>query len=541
MNNQQIVMPATKKSVEPPQHACHNCRRQRLKCDRTTPHCLQCIKRDRECLGYQRLFLWQDGIASRGKMRGVTFKSQTKEKDCTVPEKDYSHQSSHDMVPRTLKDPLVQDLDASLRFYLSYYNSDVCPNLVLYDGPLQNPFRELIPLTHQNPILLQIVIANSALHMSNASQRSSRSLDSNVRACLQTCNHESTGRLRDALVAKQRALVMLNHALANPNYSTIDIILAVMVLFIEFELMDSGRNDWRHHIEGVRAMIKAICDTDPWDRLTVGSVRACLVYFLELSSTAYTDVFPTTRFDILGSAFASTKHKSSCARLSEINDSVNIASLLRDAEGNHCSSFPSALLQLLEAGVKVYDSDVSTCIDSRQEQLLILICAAKSFDPLVWATELQSRSPSADLWLRTHVASSHKTAVTLYLSRLLVSLYPATKPSCDFEAMVTDIVDNLSVIPKDNQLFTATTWPAFIAGMETNVVETQQFIATRFRELWEVEPWKLVRGALDILEGLWSKKSSITQQCGSMSSSDEIKGSDWIQYLRDMDADWLIL
>ena len=49
--------------------------------------------------------------------------------------------------------------------------SDVCRNLVLYDTPHLNPFRELIPLTRQDPILLQIIVANSALHMFNASQK----------------------------------------------------------------------------------------------------------------------------------------------------------------------------------------------------------------------------------------------------------------------------------------------------------------------------------------------------------------------------------
>lgn len=55
--------------------ACHNCRRKRLKCDRNVPTCLKCVQRGHECLGYQNLFRWGQGLASRGKFRGATFES----------------------------------------------------------------------------------------------------------------------------------------------------------------------------------------------------------------------------------------------------------------------------------------------------------------------------------------------------------------------------------------------------------------------------------------------------------------------------------
>lgn len=49
---------------------CHNCRRRRLRCDRTVPHCDKCVSRGIECLGYGQLFLWTGAVASRGKLAG---------------------------------------------------------------------------------------------------------------------------------------------------------------------------------------------------------------------------------------------------------------------------------------------------------------------------------------------------------------------------------------------------------------------------------------------------------------------------------------
>lgn len=51
---------------------CHNCRRQRLRCDRSYPHCNKCILAGKECLGYGQLFRWTGAIASRGKLAGKT-------------------------------------------------------------------------------------------------------------------------------------------------------------------------------------------------------------------------------------------------------------------------------------------------------------------------------------------------------------------------------------------------------------------------------------------------------------------------------------
>lgn len=48
---------------------CHNCRRRRLRCDRSRPSCNKCSSSGRECLGYDKLFVWTPcagtGIAAR--------------------------------------------------------------------------------------------------------------------------------------------------------------------------------------------------------------------------------------------------------------------------------------------------------------------------------------------------------------------------------------------------------------------------------------------------------------------------------------------
>src|SRR5436305_11338704 len=67
-------------SLDLPSAACHNCRRRRWKCDKSLPECRKCIHAGIECLGYGKLFVWNEGIASRGKMRGKSFGESNKSK-----------------------------------------------------------------------------------------------------------------------------------------------------------------------------------------------------------------------------------------------------------------------------------------------------------------------------------------------------------------------------------------------------------------------------------------------------------------------------
>ncbi|KAI4854657.1 hypothetical protein E4T44_00009 [Aureobasidium sp. EXF-8845] len=516
------------------QYACHNCRRQRLKCDRSIPHCAKCTKRAQECLGYGQLFRWQSGVAARGRLTGVTFGKEVVGGDAcstsplliTRP----SPQNRHFVLPGaislvSLTDPLVQDLNHASRFYLSYFASDVCKDLVLYDSTQQNPFCDLVPLTQQHPLLLQIIIANSALHVFNSARKHMKSNDRGSEKSLQCRNLLISRPYFDHLTAKHRALNMLRNALIDLDITDSDVILAVMILFVELELLDSGRNNWKHHIEGARTIIAILCKPHLPEDLPISRLRSCLISNWMV-------------FDTLGSMLASPK-------TSNKSDGVSphLESLFRDAEGTHCSSFPSILLRLIHTGTRLSQQDEMTPIEARQNKLFVLICAAKSFDASAWAREIQLLSPIADVEQRTMVARAHTAAVIIYLSRLLVSLYTTTKPSCNFEALVTEALDNISGIDTSSPLFTATTWPTFIAGAETNLAEKQQWIATRFRERWAAEPWGLLEGALETLTTIWALKRGRAEDKGTMLSSGHDIGTDgdWVQYLRNTGVDWLIL
>lgn len=49
---------------------CYNCRRRRLRCDRSRPTCRKCWTSGEECLGYGTVLRWANAPAVRGKLVG---------------------------------------------------------------------------------------------------------------------------------------------------------------------------------------------------------------------------------------------------------------------------------------------------------------------------------------------------------------------------------------------------------------------------------------------------------------------------------------
>lgn len=273
-------------------------------------------------MGYGRLLRWETGVASRGNMAGLTFGEpkqdaqkhhlQSRPQPTTVgwPSESrvcYEHTSSLHLT--ALTDPLIQDLGLETRKYLGYCmwpsslrplcNADwsdadlVCKDLVLYDVPDRNPFRGLVAMTQSYPMLLHVIVANAALHLSNAGQNAGVSPTGKIvngvdGAPLRSPSSRwavvrSQQPYNDALAAKQRGLRSLRKALMHFDSRHTDAILATMLLFTEFELLDSGRDTWKHHISGAREIIAAswkpdLSEQEPMSSLRSALVSNCLVY-----------------------------------------------------------------------------------------------------------------------------------------------------------------------------------------------------------------------------------------------------------------------
>lgn len=211
--------------------------------------------------------------------------------------------------------------------------------------------------------------------------------------------------------------------------------------------------------------------------------------------------------------------------------------LLRYAEANNYVSFPAVLLQSLSAITQLsrkLSSGATAGEPSKvaQAQAFALLSTTQSFDPLSWATELQKISPQCDLDSRIHIASAHKAAVCVYISRVLLSLSPNSEIHGNLEGLVSDIIFHLSFISREDALFKAASWPTFVAGAETRDLERQAWAMARLHQLWLYVPWGYFRSIMEVLAGVWQKRNAET---GLQPS-----GLDWIEDLMTLKVDCLI-
>lgn len=384
-----------------PTKACHNCRRRRWKCDRSLPVCHKCTSSGSECLGYGKLFVWNQGVASRGKMMGKTFEEQSMTRkgstSSTHPSRPEEQRTispieskklpvnnlEAEPVPRqepevtvrtALVDPLYQDLSPNLRYYLYHYVTQICMDLVIYDGgPGHNPFRDLVPATIASPALLHIILAGSAHHVFNISRDpiTSSTYQPNKRPCL-VQYYQSVSRFggpmktsyADALLAKQQALSLMAKSVASLTPANADVILATILMFINYDLIESGRDKWRVHVEGARKIIERL-DKPPYLQSPMSKLRLTVLSdFLVFFVIGATFTFSTTRL--------------------LIPESIDLGPILQYAETNNYLSMPGPLLRIMVESFNLEDTRERTGDEIAihvQEQVGVLLKAALDFDP----------------------------------------------------------------------------------------------------------------------------------------------------------------
>ncbi|EGR51341.1 uncharacterized protein TRIREDRAFT_56214 [Trichoderma reesei QM6a] len=580
---------------------CHNCRRRRLRCDRSWPTCHKCAVSGQECLGYGKVFVWQQTIDSRGILKpsssrrtplggplsssaGSAFSSTTTSyfppfleiapsrrpdtgpsslthdaaagegksvaggaqkapvrrlspplndhggnglaSGASEPLQDPASSPVQEVLRPaalgSLTDPLFQDLDRNSRYYLAHFADRVCKDLVARDGPGANPFRDLIPLTNKHPLLLQILIATSAIHWSNIF-RPITAIPTGLTdpggylAQLRSKDLVSRQALIDALTAKQKAMGHLQEVLDTLDPGGSEVVLAAMHFFIKFDLIDLEKNDtkgWRAHLEGassILALLRPGSNGSEASRM----LRDCVV----------ADCFI---YHILGSTLASGSLAANIARYA-----FELLPVMKRVEVNSYLSCPPEILHIiLEASKLSYETPCTDWSLTAADEALALIDQALAFDIPAWADKLRQNPRVQDIESRIHIASAHRSAACLYILQAL-PLARAVRP-VDTEFLVGDILENLGQISIEDPYYKATSWPTFIAGAETRDAEKRTWTMKRLLGIWETCPWGYLFTAIELLKAAWEMQDACQ-------GADDEAGINWLQGLKSMGFDALIV
>ncbi|KAE8137730.1 fungal-specific transcription factor domain-containing protein [Aspergillus pseudotamarii] len=495
------------------------------------------MKTGQECLGYGKLFIWNQGVASRGKMMGKTYAMPDHRPLTTTIEGEGNSRAwtfSCDRKPRILNpndlwaplymspvDPLFQDMNNPSRRYLCHFATILCEDLVISDVPNENPFRSLIPTCRDHPILLQIIVANAAMHISsmgrprfdlhNGSVQGSL-LDGtpvNTVSLTRYSTDSPAGATLDALSAKHKAIHLLTAALENLPSTDVDLIVTVILLFINLELIDSGKNAWRAHVEGAIALIISL---KPFQKDQISPIALIRD---RITSDCLT-------YHVLGSTLTNSP--------TFLDPFALPIDILRRSEANSYLSFPTTLLQILFRACEL--SNMALTLPASETPALIneassLLSAAQSFNVTAWANTVEG-APTHRTPNRIHTALAHQNAVCIYIYRSIT--HPP--PDMNSDALVTEIIYHLSFIDPKDPLSKATSWPTFIAGAETDNPVYRQWALDRLSLLWNVLPWGYVQTAVEVMQMAWRLRDK--------SGPDSTGVGGWVQQLKVSGNHWLI-
>jgi len=430
-------------------------------------------------------------------------------------------------VQRALADPLVSDLDHRSRYYLHHFATQLCDVMVVYDTPDQNPMRNLVPATSAYPLLLHIMVANSASHVFNISRnpmhQSTYQVDSDTAIVPYNKPASCFGApfkspLRDALVAKQHALSLLAQSVATVDESNIDLILVTILLFVNYALVESGRDKWRVHMDGALKLIRLLGEPpylqEPMSRLRQTILSDFLVFY------------------ILGSTFSFT------AMPTFIPDTIELEPILRYAETNNYLSCPSPLLRVMLESFALPSRTVS-CTDevygNIQEKIGILLHRALDFDPVTWSCEFEPASPLEDIEQRIRIAAAHRSAVCIYLARVLPSSNPLIDPASgsaivNLTALANDVVYQISHLKPGDALFKSICWPLFLAGAESRDLAQREWIMNTLDELYSIMYWGYLHTSKRVLEAIWKY----------IDQAQDDEENCWVEEVKDLGSDILI-
>ncbi|KAF2015116.1 hypothetical protein BU24DRAFT_348891 [Aaosphaeria arxii CBS 175.79] len=404
-------------------------------------------------------------------------------------------------VQRALADPLVQDLNPHSRYYLDHFATQICADMVVYDGPGQNPFRDLIPATSAYPLLLQIVLANGALHVFNITREPSDVFTDHHRQkslCLAAYYKAVSpfggplkSSYRDALVAKSNALALLAQSIGDVNNSNVDILLATILFFVNYALIESGQDQWKVHMEGARRLIE-LCGTPPFRPNEMSRLRTCLISDFLV-------------FYILGSLFYYT----TTPKL--IPDTIPLENILSWAETNNYLSCPAPLLRIMLQSFELPDKRTSTIEPVTPEmhnRVKELLEAALAFDPVQWTHDYLPVSPFEEPEKRARIASAHRSAVCIYLARTLPYSNPLINPAggeaiVNLPDLANDIIYHISHLQPGDSVFKSISWPLFLAGAELETQTQRTWVLDILDNFYSVMYWGYIPSVRKILETIW--------------------------------------
>ncbi|GAT25867.1 C6 transcription factor Acr-2 [Aspergillus luchuensis] len=480
---------------------CYTCRRRRIRCDQSQSPCVKCATSGYQCFA-SRPLRWVEGLAIRGKLRGVSLATKSaspakkakprKESDSS----DDSLASASESALSVVRSPESQD------------NESICGLFIVYDSD-RNPLRALMSLALLDHTLLKSVLALAARHRVNR-HCSFRDLTVNASSDQMIANS-------DALRFKYQAIQGIAQALGDAKSRNKDETVASIFLLVFLDLLESGSDRWNVHLEGAKRLLEpSTPDSQAVSRhdsgQTIEDLRnflASQIYSIETLGGTFVRPKLLSQYDLLGGPqFQETVEQSFLGCPEYLLDAIRYLSARRDTIASSECHDDSTWSYFIE--------DTTSMIDFIQQ-----------FDCSVWASSLPylGTTPPRDTRSLCTLAQSYKIGALIYGKRVLGAL---TKECLPLEDLLQELLATIERLQNDESLYKCILWPIIIAGLECQRQEQRDSVRTYMESFWEQTKCVNVINASKIIEDRW-------QRC------DGTEPSHWIFSIGHLGRDWLLI
>lgn len=337
--------------------------------------------------------------------------------------------------------------------------------------------------------LKEIVLATSAVHL--VSIRRYR-------------GHPHKQELIDALTAKGRAYRLLRQALGNLNAASKPMVMIAVVFFINFDLIDSGRGNWKTHIEAAAKLITSIQNLSTNLPLPVATLADVVVA-------------DCITYHILGSAFARPDDTAMSAF-----DSVDFMATLQRTEAFSYGCSPPLVLNTISKASRLSPTDV--------EEAASLIDQLRAYDSRSWVYNIQGLSSYDDLDVRISMANSHRLAAVLYIALAVPEALDYVQPPTTTDSILAETIGYLASVPLEHSLAKGAMWPTFMAGAQADDQNTRLWCFGRMQDTWKYAPWACpwgyIESAMSMMQEIWKARDE------DMRNNKGGAAGNWLQYIR---------
>ncbi|CAG8893529.1 unnamed protein product [Penicillium egyptiacum] len=484
---------------------CWTCRNRRIQCDQSGIPCAKCERAGMECFD-KRPLRWVKGVAIRGKLQGHSYEGMadgtpvhssrvTKSALSTLkksPRALVQASTGGRTLPITLQDPSMSNLDQTSKYYIDYYNERICKLFIVYDSA-RNPFRSLISLGLNDPVLQKGILALAARHHANSGQ-----------SFHQLQAPRSAGRInanRDALLFKHRAMEALSRVLGDGRIIKSDTTVASIFLLIFLDLLESGSEGWNFHLEGAKSLItshRPLLETQAGVNNGPGQTIQQLWQFI--SSQIHL-------IETLGATFLRPK------LLSEfIFDGQAERQSHEEIEQSFlgCPEFLLTAIQFLsnERDAIAGRMPDGAALQTHIQDTIAMMELIKNFDSYAWASSVQSSGHSSPDEINNlcTLSQAFKAGALLYGRRILDALTETITMQDDLVSELLGLIDSLK---DDEALFKCVLWAIFVAGLECRSRAQRDFLVGSLEKFWTATRCLNVINAAKILKDYWDQQEGL--------------------------------